>query len=288
MPTSTTNFGLEKPLVNSATDQDIWGNELNADMDDIDGLLLTAMNWQVVSETTSFVVTAPTTGTTTTGSNKLFYLCDATAGAIIATLPSASSAGDGFTVAFKKVDATANTITLQPTGSDAIDGAINYLLSTQYTDVVLVSQTSTWYILGTLASLSGYAPIASPAFTGTPTAPTATTNTNNTQLATTAYVDKLITLAGYMNMTWSSAVINSAKNVSSVVVNGAGDYTINFTTAFPDTNYGYMVSTDAFGNYSLAFREVTKLTTSIRLLFFNQAGQPSVGASSLNMLFFGS
>lgn len=34
-----------------------------------------------------------------------------------------------------------------------------------------------------------YAPLASPAFTGTPTAPTAAPGTNNTQLATTEYVD---------------------------------------------------------------------------------------------------
>jgi hypothetical protein len=36
-------------------------------------------------------------------------------------------------------------------------------------------------------TLSVYAPLASPALTGTPTAPTATANTNSTQLATTAY-----------------------------------------------------------------------------------------------------
>jgi len=36
--------------------------------------------------------------------------------------------------------------------------------------------------------LATYAPLASPAFTGTPTAPTATAGTNNTQLATTSFV----------------------------------------------------------------------------------------------------
>lgn len=39
------------------------------------------------------------------------------------------------------------------------------------------------------SDLAAKAPLASPAFTGTPTAPTASPNTNNTQLATTAYVD---------------------------------------------------------------------------------------------------
>lgn len=39
-----------------------------------------------------------------------------------------------------------------------------------------------------IPSVSGYAPKASPAFTGTPTAPTAAAGTNTTQIATTAFV----------------------------------------------------------------------------------------------------
>ncbi len=39
---------------------------------------------------------------------------------------------------------------------------------------------------------TGYAPKASPAFTGVPTAPTANQNTNNTQIATTAFVKTAI------------------------------------------------------------------------------------------------
>jgi hypothetical protein len=38
------------------------------------------------------------------------------------------------------------------------------------------------------SSISGYAPLNSPAFTGTPTGPTAVLGSNNTQLATTAFV----------------------------------------------------------------------------------------------------
>lgn len=42
--------------------------------------------------------------------------------------------------------------------------------------------------LGTSTAASTYAPLASPALTGTPTAPTATAGTNTTQVATTAFV----------------------------------------------------------------------------------------------------
>lgn len=47
----------------------------------------------------------------------------------------------------------------------------------------------------TSADLNGYAPKASPAFTGAPTAPTAADGTNTTQIATTAFVQSAVTAA---------------------------------------------------------------------------------------------
>ena len=46
--------------------------------------------------------------------------------------------------------------------------------------------------VGTAIDFSTYATLASPAFTGTPTAPTAASGTNTTQLATTAFVNSAI------------------------------------------------------------------------------------------------
>lgn len=39
MPTSTTNFSFNKPLVNDPIDEDIWGGQLNTNWDSIDGIL---------------------------------------------------------------------------------------------------------------------------------------------------------------------------------------------------------------------------------------------------------
>ena len=50
------------------------------------------------------------------------------------------------------------------------------------------NEDSGWIELGTVIDLSGYAPLASPAFTGNPTAPTATKGDSSTSIATTAYV----------------------------------------------------------------------------------------------------
>jgi len=56
-------------------------------------------------------------------------------------------------------------------------------------DYFTIFNDGTNYVLTTLtASASGGAPLASPAFTGIPTAPTAAVSTNTTQLATTAFV----------------------------------------------------------------------------------------------------
>ncbi len=145
MPTLTSNFGLLKPLVNDPTDQDLWGGYLNTDMDDLDGLLKTGINWVKSSQTTSFSITAPTSGSITTGDANKFLLCDATSAAIVASLPTAASSGDGFAVAFKKTDAV-NTVTLTPNGSEKIDGASTYVLSFQYDSVILVCHGIGWNV----------------------------------------------------------------------------------------------------------------------------------------------
>lgn len=151
MPTSTTNFGLQKPLVNDATDQDLWGGQLNTDMDDIDALMLTALTWTPTAETSSFSVIAPTAASINTGSSKLLYLCNATSGAIVPSLPAASTA-NGMTVAFKKTDASANTVTISGHSAETIDGSNTLVLSARYDWVILVCDGTGWQVLSKVSS----------------------------------------------------------------------------------------------------------------------------------------
>lgn len=46
----------------------------------------------------------------------------------------------------------------------------------------------------------------------------------------------------------TTATIRASYNVSSVTRNGTGDYTVNFTTAMPDTNYCFTASGSSGGN----------------------------------------
>ncbi len=150
MPTLTSNYSLYKPLVNNATDQDLWGGYLNDDMDDIDGLLRAGITIATeASQTAAFNIDASI-------NVKLLYPCDATGGGFSGTLPSASTAGNGATVFIKKTDASANIVTVTRDGSDTIDGATSVTLDNQYDIIGLASDgVSSWSVVSTTGSFTG-------------------------------------------------------------------------------------------------------------------------------------
>jgi hypothetical protein len=86
----------------------------------------------------------------------------------------------------------------------------------------------------------------------------------------------------WVNFTYSSGItINSSFNVSSMSRTTTGDYTINFTTAMPSTNYGVLGTTmcdatlsspaEVIGIYSSSGVVNGKNTTSVRILVKNQS-----------------
>lgn len=147
MPTSTTNYSLQKPLVNNATDQDLWGGELNDDLDSIDTLMRQAIT--ITSEATQ------TSGFTATASIsvKKLYPCDATIAGFTATIPPAASSGNGATVFIKKTDTTAHVITLARSGSDTLDGDTTVPLNSENDCLGFVSDgVSRWNSICEIAS----------------------------------------------------------------------------------------------------------------------------------------
>lgn len=78
-----------------------------------------------------------------------------------------------------------------------------------------------------------------------------------------------------------TVAIRASGNVSSITDNGAGDYTVNFTTAMPDSNYAVVAMAGAFnvGNAPTAFYEAssTTRTTSLVRVFASQAGSGADG-----------
>lgn len=74
-------------------------------------------------------------------------LADASAAALTFTLPDATLAVDKvFT--FKKIDVTANTVTIDGNGTQTIDGQATYVLYDQYAVIQIIANGGNWYRLG--------------------------------------------------------------------------------------------------------------------------------------------
>jgi hypothetical protein len=84
-----------------------------------------------------------------------------------------------------------------------------------------------------------------------------------------------------------TVAIRESGNVSSITDNGTGDYTVNFTTAMPDANYGATASARGEGNVSrgagalinIPKNAVAPTTSAIRLTV--GAGATSISDGSL-------
>lgn len=75
-----------------------------------------------------------------------FVAVDATAGAVTITLPTAAAAA-GFEFIVKKIDASANAVTLDGDGAETIDGAATLSLPTQYASAAVLSDGTTWWVV---------------------------------------------------------------------------------------------------------------------------------------------
>lgn len=76
---------------------------------------------------------------------------------------------------------------------------------------------------------------------------------------------EVYTAKAWVNFNGTGTVaIRASGNVTSITDNGVGDYTLNFTNALADVNYGAVGSpSDTSGGYG--FRTVTFSTTSLRV-----------------------
>lgn len=86
------------------------------------------------------------TATTTLRSTHTTILADATAGAITINLPPAAQNPTRIYV-IKKIDASANAVTVDGYSTETIDGAATYVLAARWNGVIIYSDGSNWIIL---------------------------------------------------------------------------------------------------------------------------------------------
>jgi hypothetical protein len=81
-----------------------------------------------------------------TASDECLILANATAGNITVNLPAAANVVRRHYIV-KKTDASGNTVTINPAGSETIDGAATKVLSTQYAVADFVCDGTSWHII---------------------------------------------------------------------------------------------------------------------------------------------
>jgi len=85
------------------------------------------------------------TGNTTLGATHTSVLADATVGAITITLPTAVGIS-GSLYMIKKIDSSANAVTVDANGSQTIDGILTEVLQRQWDKVSVQSNGANWLI----------------------------------------------------------------------------------------------------------------------------------------------
>jgi hypothetical protein len=91
-------------------------------------------------------VSATKTASFTVDGTAWMYPCDATAGAVVATLPAAASA-KGRVVCVKKIDAGGNAVTVDGAGAETVDAQATLSTTTQYASFLLWSDGTQWWKL---------------------------------------------------------------------------------------------------------------------------------------------
>ncbi len=86
------------------------------------------------------------TGDTTLTISETVVLCDATAGAITVTLPAASG-NTGRRFFIKKIDSSANSVTIEGSGSETIDDGMTAIVDSQYETLAIVCDGSMWHVI---------------------------------------------------------------------------------------------------------------------------------------------
>lgn len=130
------NFTSLPSPPNDATD---WVRDFHRDLEAIISLfsqrLSTALTVTTKTVVSDYAISA---------SQDFLLLVDASAANIDVSLPSASTAKNRYFI-IKKVDATANTVTIA--GAEDIDGNPDEVLTSQYENISIISNGIQWYLV---------------------------------------------------------------------------------------------------------------------------------------------
>jgi hypothetical protein len=104
-------------------------------------------SWASPTATLSSNVVTYTTSVSVSSTDTIMLL-DATAGNVVLTLPAANQLGAGKTrfLRIKRIDSSANTVTVQRAGADTIEGVTFLTLLSGYSVDLIANGVSAWHV----------------------------------------------------------------------------------------------------------------------------------------------
>lgn len=107
--------------------------------------------WLLINQVSSSITLSVTSITDsdspyTASSTDFLIVCDCTSGAITVNLP-ASNESLGRMINIKKIDSSANAVTVDGSGAETIDDSATLSISTQYDSYTLMNDQSEWWIV---------------------------------------------------------------------------------------------------------------------------------------------
>ncbi len=124
------------PVAGHISDNARTQGEVKVDLDDVIAVAASG----ILQKTTNYTVAAP-------NDHMKMVTMDDSGGARTVTLPTVSSAGDGFKIAVKKITGSTNVTTIDGNGAETIDGVITFVLKSKNHSVMLQCDGTEWHIL---------------------------------------------------------------------------------------------------------------------------------------------
>lgn len=219
--TTTTTYGLVKPEVGAS--EDTWGAKINTTFDALDNLL---------------------DGTTAIAPNLSALKI---AGVAVSSTSAELNILDGVTSTTAEINLL-DGVTASTAELNILDGVTATAAELNKTDGLTATTTQLNYTAGVTSAIqtqmNAKAALASPAFTGVPTAPTAAAATNTTQVATTAFVLANVPSSLGVSQTWSDKIGSRSAGTSYQNTGGVPIQVIVQHGYGGNTTYFLEVSTD--------------------------------------------
>lgn len=117
----------------------------STDTDPPTNAIWTEDNITTLGQLVTLTSTKTSNYTVTTSDRDALIRVDVSGGSRTIFLPAAATAGSGFNVKIKKINSSANTVTIDGSGAETIDGSATFVISANYGYCELYCDGTTWW-----------------------------------------------------------------------------------------------------------------------------------------------